>query len=97
MEIESSSSYLPIRGSDLRSARRVEPRRTDASDFGEAEALRTALEKTPDVRPEAVARGKELVSLSSYPPPETLDRLARLLALELSTESRMGAGAKPAS
>ncbi|MFA6544193.1 MAG: hypothetical protein WCS99_07190 [Limisphaerales bacterium] len=46
--------------------------------------LDAALASTPEVRPEVVARARELVSKPSYPPREILDRIANLLAIELS-------------
>jgi len=43
--------------------------------------LTPALAETPDMRPEAVARARELIEDVHYPPAETTQRIARLLAL----------------
>lgn len=51
--------------------------------FEETRALEAALGETPDVRPEMVARGQALVGSVDYPPVETMQKLARLLALNL--------------
>jgi hypothetical protein len=53
--------------------------------FEDSAALNAALQQTPDVRPEAVARGKALVETESknYPPVETINKIAALLAVKL--------------
>lgn len=94
LEIEAFSHHVPIRGSEVRPVRRAAPERTDAGEFGQAEALRQALERTPDIRPEAVERGRALVETRNYPPPEALDRLARLLAIGLGGATP-GSGGTP--
>lgn len=43
------------------------------------DALRTALNKTPEVRPEVVARGKALASDAAYPPLEIINRLTEMI------------------
>jgi hypothetical protein len=43
------------------------------------DALRTALNNTPEVRPDVVARGKTLASMASYPPLEIINSLARIM------------------
>lgn len=50
-------------------------------------SLESRLEEVPEVRPEAVEKGKALVSSTSYPPPELVGRISRLLALALSPPS----------
>ena len=62
----------------------VRPERveTEAARFDKADALERALERTPDVRSEVVERGKQLVADPAYPPRETLQRIAALLAME---------------
>jgi hypothetical protein len=56
----------------------------DGVELNHARALEQALARLPDVRPEAVARGEQLVSSSSYPPPEIIRRISSLLALNMS-------------
>ncbi len=45
-----------------------------------SQALHDALSNTPEVRPEVVARGKQLVTDPSYPPLEIINRLAQMIA-----------------
>lgn len=52
-----------------------------AVDFKATEALNKALERTPDVRPEKVEKARQDVGQVEYPPRETIQRLAQLLAL----------------
>jgi hypothetical protein len=48
--------------------------------FSNTEALNQALAATPDVRSEAVERGRSLVSDRHYPPDEMIRKLATFLA-----------------
>ncbi|MDX2186040.1 MAG: hypothetical protein SFV32_03835 [Opitutaceae bacterium] len=43
------------------------------------QALREALSRTPEIRPEVVERGKRLAVDPNYPPREIIDRLADLM------------------
>ena len=43
-----------------------------------SEALKAALEKTPEVRPDVVARGQRLLVDLNYPPREIIESLAKL-------------------
>ena len=54
--------------------------------FTEATSLETALEKTPAVRSEVVERAKHMVGDPTYPPRETLRKIASLLAIHLTEE-----------
>ena len=51
-------------------------------DLTEAAALDDALRRLPEVRPEAVARARELVGSTNYPPRDILQSVAQLLAKE---------------
>lgn len=82
MEIEPSSNRVPVRGVEARTVRRTAAAPGDAGDFANADALRNALENTPDVRPEAVARARELVTSPHYPPEVMVRKLAQLFAVE---------------
>lgn len=66
------------------------PRETKAAGdsvvFDSAEALNKALDTTPGVRPEVVARARAVVDGSSYPPRETIQRIAALLAIHIDKE-----------
>ena len=50
------------------------------TEFSATDALNNALDQTPDVRPDAVARAANLVSDKDYPPLEIIRRLSRLFA-----------------
>ncbi len=56
---------------------------SDAVQLGKTAELEQALENLPDVRAEAVQRGKALVNDANYPPPETIRKISHLLALKL--------------
>ena len=71
---------VPAAGPPVNSASR------DQVAFEHSVALNRGLEETPDVRADAVERAKSLISQSSYPPLEILDRVARLLAINLAPE-----------
>lgn len=47
-----------------------------------SQALRTALQNTPEVRADVVARGKALASDPSYPPLHIIEKLAELMVSE---------------
>jgi hypothetical protein len=53
-----------------------------------AQRLRAALQATPELRDEAVAHGRFLVTDPSYPPMERLNAMAELLVLGASRASR---------
>ena len=58
---------------------------SDTTSFTRVAALDEALQATPAVRPEAVARAKELIGDVKYPPADTINGIATLLALKLQT------------
>ncbi|MDB6038728.1 MAG: hypothetical protein JWM99_2569 [Verrucomicrobiales bacterium] len=55
----------------------------DATEFSGATALDQSLNDTPGIRPEVVARARELVSQPQYPPTEAIRKIARLLAFNM--------------
>lgn len=61
------------------------PREADTASFERVAALDRALRETPVVRPEVVARAKELISDVKYPPAAAIEGIAALLALKLDT------------
>lgn len=61
---------------------------SDTTSFYRVAALDQALQATPEVRPEAVARAHELLSDVKYPPAATIEGIAALLALKLDTGER---------
>jgi hypothetical protein len=55
------------------------------TEFRAAAALDRALESRPDIRPERVQEAKLLVGQPTYPPRETIQKLASLLAMHLDS------------
>jgi hypothetical protein len=51
--------------------------------FGKAQALESKLASEVEVRAEVVEKGRALVSQSEYPPTETINKIAALLAANL--------------
>jgi hypothetical protein len=56
---------------------------SDAAEFSGAAALDQSLKSTPGVRPEVVARARELIVQPDYPPAETMRKIATLLAFNI--------------
>ena len=73
----------PVSGADRSPVVPAARKECDSVGFKNAELLHQLLQETPDIRPEAVARGKALLADQSYPPKETLQRIAELLANNL--------------
>lgn len=59
----------------------------DTTSFNRVEALEHSLQSTPVARPEAVARARELLSDVKYPPVQTINGIAALLALNLDSSA----------
>lgn len=59
----------------------------DQAEFVSSQSIDQALRSQPEARPEAVDKAKSLVEDASYPPDETVRRLANLLALDFSQNS----------
>jgi hypothetical protein len=55
----------------------------EETSFIQSDGLNAALQAVPDSRADVVARAESLVSSSSYPPPEMIQRIANLLAANL--------------
>jgi hypothetical protein len=60
---------------------------TDSVAFERAQALDQALQTTQAVRPEMVARARQLISDVKYPPDQTIRQIAALLAMNLDGTS----------
>ena len=52
--------------------------------FESTTALDQALQQEPHIRAEAVARAKNYIGEVAYPPPETIAKIANLLALHFN-------------
>lgn len=84
MEIEFNTARPAATAASQTVARReTAPSVREGEPFERAAALEKALKEIPLVRPEKVARGRSLVADIKYPPEETLDRIANLLALHI--------------
>ena len=59
---------------------------TETDSFSSSSAL-NGLQSAPDVRSEAVARGRALVAQDGYPPADTVKKLSGFLADKLSNGS----------
>lgn len=62
------------------------PAATDTVTIRDAETVNRALEQTPPARPEAVERAKELTQNVAYPPLETIEAIANLLAIKIEPD-----------
>ena len=79
---------------NIDSVARVTPTRVKASRpidgdsamsvFENSRALEARLEAIPDVRTEVVDYGRRMIGDPAYPPRETIQRIATLLAMELA-------------
>ena len=58
----------------------------DTSMLSASESLDRALESEPSTRAEAVEKARKLVGDVAYPPPETVKRLANLLAISVNND-----------
>jgi hypothetical protein len=56
---------------------------SDDISFESSANLSSALSSAPDSRADVIARAEKLVADPSYPPPETIRRIANLLAANL--------------
>lgn len=84
MQIDPSKPISAVEGPARQTAAKVAPRPADSASFARSEKLQEAYDKVPDVRAEKIARGKEIMNDKTYPPPEALMRLSRLLAIEFA-------------
>ena len=85
MEIELNTSRLsPVPPPQLTPRVRAAAPARDEAEFSGTEALTEALARLPDTRPEVVQKAREVVGSVKYPPDETLNRIAKLLAMQLS-------------
>ena len=84
MEIRSNYGSQPVNPASVgKSAVRPGQSNESTVDFSSSQKLEQQLKSLPDVRPEVVHRGRELVSGMNYPPQEGIDGIAQLLAIKL--------------
>ena len=84
MKIEANNLSLPA--SNLRPTRRALAPATDfdLADVTTSRRLQAALRDVPDVRADAVARGRALVADPNYPSQEQIKAMAKVLAARLA-------------
>ena len=85
MEINSNLNPGRVRSvSDKAPAARPSSPVENPTEFGGSARLNQAVRSTPESRAAVVERAKGLAADPSYPPLETINRIANLLALKLS-------------
>jgi hypothetical protein len=88
MEIEFNTSRIPQAESGSTITRRdTTSAATDAVSFSTSDSLKSKLNNLSTARPEQVAKAKELVSNTTYPPDYVLKRVATLLAIKTQANS----------
>jgi hypothetical protein len=88
MEIKLNSNIESVGRITGGQPKRVEQKSgEDAAVFAQSQALDKALSATPDVRSDVVREASEKVSLADYPPAETIQRIATLLAKNIESEN----------
>ena len=75
-----TNSGAVVRQTESAAPARAPRKPGDQVEFAAAEALNRALESSPEVRNEQVARGEAVASSVQYPPTELIRRISRLLA-----------------
>jgi hypothetical protein len=81
MEVEFNSGLNANTGvSQTVPRQKILPPSDNTMSIGRTQALEQALQATPSVRPEAVARASALVADENYPSDDVLDRVASHLA-----------------
>ena len=86
MEIDAKMNPGAVHGllAATRSATGAKPV-AESNSFAGTTALETALKNTADTRPEAVARGLELINTGNYPSADAVKKLSGFLASQLQT------------
>ena len=84
MQINPNSNIGPIPSSRPSSPQPREVQApTDGVAFGDTESLNLALSEVPESRNDKVESAKKLIADATYPPPETIRKIADLLAANL--------------
>jgi hypothetical protein len=88
MEINFNSGKIPSAESGQPVVKRTTaPGLSTTVSFPTVDALKSQLDSLPTSRADAVAKAKELVADSAYPPDYLLDRIANLLAIHLQNDT----------
>jgi hypothetical protein len=85
MEVKLNNSASPVSQVLARVIKSAKTQPSEAvASFARSDALNRTLAATPDVRPDVVARARQLVAQPAYPPKDVLERIARLISSEIS-------------
>jgi hypothetical protein len=85
MEVNPNAGTSPLQGvtTKLPVVPPAKPQAGDSASFQGTDAVNSALQQTPDVRPEAVSRARALITDAQYPPQSMIHDISRLLAANL--------------
>lgn len=84
MQVKPSGHLDAVHRTAAKQTAPVAPEMTDSLSLDRSEALRSVLGGLPEVREAEVARVKSLVGQVTYPPMETVEKIANLLAIHAS-------------
>ena len=84
MRVNPNSVTSEVTGTPSPAAAQTPSLGQDQLALGSADALNSALEQTPAVRPDKVALAKGLLADTTFPPDALINGLARLLAVKLA-------------
>ena len=88
MEIKWNSNIDPVvRAGPSPIKARAPQAGTDSVAFDQVEVLDQALRATAAGRPEMIGRARQLIGNVKYPPEETIQRIATLLAMSLDDDT----------
>jgi hypothetical protein len=88
MEIEFNTGRIPQQGYSQPAVRQTaNPAQPDTASFSTSDSLNSQLSSMSTVRPEQVARARELVADENYPSDEVLNRVANRLVNESEANS----------
>ena len=88
MQIDPNTNPAPLGKTGAARRAAPAPKTEDQTHFLASDSVNRLLAETPDVRAAEVARANVLVDTATYPPPELIKRLARLLAQDLPNQDQ---------
>jgi hypothetical protein len=89
MEIDANMKWDAVNGLPpaTPSATGAKPPAAQGDSFASSTALEAALKNAPDIRPDAVAEGRDLAGSDGYPSADTVKKLSDFLATQLQSDS----------
>jgi hypothetical protein len=88
MEINSNMNASGVKGpTPAKRVATASKLATDDVSLAGSAALEKSLQETPDSRPEAVEKARQLINDVQYPPQETIKKISHLLAIKLKSDS----------